>query len=204
MACRNDPVASTPVSPTPPPTSPPVSLIVGGTVLDFQTAKPIAGAVVGFGTATGVAGVPIGMTETSVTDANGRYVLPEPPARANNARYIFFVDNQQVGSGFPRAANYRADLAVDRGLCISRYGMVLDSKTYLPIIGATALDLSNQVVATTDQSGWYQIDWGCGVGSLGFNTRWNIMTHPDYVSSNFASGRGISGVDREDVMLTPK
>ena len=62
----------------------------------------------------------------------------------------------------------------------------------------------NRVVATTDQNGWYQIDWGCGVGSLGFNTRWNIMSHPDYVSTDFASGRGISGLYREDVTLTRK
>ena len=204
-ACGSDhrPAAATPTTPTPiaePPPPPPSR--VQGVVLDFQTAKPIPGAVVGFATDFFLA--PIGMTETAVTDANGRYSLSEPPPRANNQRYIFVVDSQQVGWGYPRATNYRADVAVDKGKCIARYGMVLDSKTFAPIVGATARNLSNQVRATTDKDGWYHIDWGCGVGSLGFNTTWHIMSHPDYNSSNFASGRGISGNLREDVLLVPK
>ena len=142
------------------------------------------------------------MTETSVTDASGRYSLLEPAARSQ--RYLFVVNNESVGSGYPRATNYRADVAVDRGKCIARYGMVLDSRTYAPIVGATARNLSNQVRATTDKDGWYHIDWGCGVGYSGFNTTWHVMSHPDYNSSNFASGRGIEGAYREDVLLTPR
>ncbi len=192
---------TTPVSPAPP--SPPAR--VQGIVLDFQSAKPIPGAVVGFATGFGIGGVPIGIPETAVSDANGRYSLPEPPLRNNTQPYVFFVNDQSWGSGYPRATNYRADVAVDKGLCIARYGMVLDSKTYLPITGATARDLSNRAIATSGRDGWYHIDFGgCGVGYSGFNTRWSIMSHPDYNSSNFAGGRGISGVYREDVVLTPR
>jgi len=189
-----------PTSPTAalPVASLPAPLIVRGVVLDFQTAKPIPGAVVGFATS-----FPSGILETSVTDGDGRYSLPEPPPRANNQRYEFVVDNTWRGSGFPRAST-RADLAVDRGSCIARYGLVLDSQTFAPIVGATARNLSNQLRATTDKDGWYHIDFGCGVTSLGFNTTWHIMSHPDYKDGTFLSGRGISGNYREDVLLTRK
>ena len=205
-ACGNDhrTAVATPTTPTPTAAPTPAGR-VQGIVLDFQTARPIAGAVVGFAPDYFIG--PIGMTETAVSDANGRYSLTEPPRRVRDGRelsYVFVVDNQNVGRGFPRSTNYRADVAVDKGKCIARYGMVLDSKTSAPIVGATALNLSNQVRATTDKDGWYNIDWGCGVGQLGFNTTWHIMSHPDYNSSNFAGGRGISGNFREDVMLDPK
>lgn len=193
-ACSDDrqPLAATPTTPTV--TVPRVQ----GTVLDFQTAQPIPGAIVGFATD----GNPINMTETSVTDANGRYSLTEPPARGIGRYYYFFVNNQSVGWGYPRSASYRADLAVDKGLCVSRYGMVLDSQTYLPVAGASVISLSNAVLATTDRNGWFQVDWGCGVGFVGFNTTWLIMSHPSYNSTTFASGRGQAGVRREDVILT--
>jgi hypothetical protein len=176
--------------------------MVSGMVLDFQTALPIAGAVIGFAPDSNVAAV----LETTVTDANGRYSLPKPPARgvSRPEPYSFIVNNVNVGRGFPQSTSYRADVAVDRGKCIARYGMVLDSKTYRPIVGATARSLSNELRATSDKDGWYHIDWGCGVGSLGFNTRWDVMSHPDYLPAEFAGGRGISGVYREDVLLTPK
>lgn len=201
-ACRDDrqPLAATPTAPTgtvPPPTNTsPVR--VQGTVLDFQTAQPIPGAIVGFSTD----GNATNMTETSVTNANGRYSLTEPPARGIGRYYYFFVNGQSVGWGYPRAANYRADVAVDKGLCVSRYGMVLDSQTYFPVAGASVISLSNTVLATTDRNGWYQVDWGCGVGFVGFNTTWLIMSHPSYNTTTFASGRGQAGVRREDVILT--
>ena len=206
-ACSSDPgtVAATPTVPTPIAETPPVTrppARVSGVVLDFQTAKPIAGAVVGF--ARDFFTAPIDMPETAVSDANGRYSLAEPRPLANGQAYVFVVDNQNRGRGYPRATNYRADIAVDKGSCIARYGMVLDSRTYAPIVGATAWNLSNQLRATSDKDGWYHIDWGCGATSLGFNTTWHVMSHPDYNARNFASGRGISGNYREDVMLVPK
>jgi hypothetical protein len=82
--------------------------------------------------------------------------------------------------------------------------MVLDRTTYLPIVGATARSLSNTIRATTDRHGWYHIDWGCGITQVGYNTTWHVMSHPDYLPADFAGGRGIYGVFREDVMLTPR
>jgi hypothetical protein len=208
--CSDDgrPVVASPTTPTatadvpPIASSPPAPGRVKGTVLDFQTARPIRGAVVGF--ATDLYKGASSVTETSVTDANGRYSLPEPPSRGRTQPYGFIVDGQSVGSGYPRAMNYRGDVAVDKGKCVARYGMVLDSQTYAPIVGATARNLSDHIRATTDKDGWYHIDWGCGVGYVGFNTTWHIMSHPNYTSSNFASGRGISGNYREDVMLVAR
>jgi hypothetical protein len=193
-----EPVAATPTSPTPP-------LIVRGSVLDFQTSQPIPGAVVGFATDIGFPGAPIGITETAVTDTNGRYSLPEPPLRGDPpAGYYLVVNNQIVGRGYPRSTNYRADLAIDRGKCVTRYGMVLDRRTFAPIAGASILNLGNRVLATSDRDGWYQVDFGCGVGWVGFNTTWLIMSHPNYNSSNFAGGRGIVGLFREDVVLSAR
>ena len=136
------------------------------------------------------------MTETSVSDANGRYSLTEPPPRAGQG-YTFVVNGKSAGTGYPRASNYRADVAVDRGLCVSRYGMVLDSKTYLPISGATGM-------GTTGPDGWYQVDWGCGVGQVGFNTVLRRVSHPNYETKDVILGRGVGGTYRLDVLLTPK
>jgi hypothetical protein len=175
---------------------------VQGVVLDFQSATPIAGAVVAFANSFNPS--PSDITETSVTDANGRYSLTEPPHRGRGSPWVFIVNTVGVGRGYPRATNYRADVAVDRGQCIARYGMVLDSVTLQPIVGATVHNLSNQLRATTDKYGWYHIDFGCGVSSIGFNTTWHVMSHPNYRSADFLSGRGISGNLREDVLLTPR
>src|SRR5687768_4728032 len=114
-ACGSDQrtVSTAPTVPTPIAEAPPIAIQparVQGVVLDFQTAKPIAGAVVGFATDFFIA--PIGMTETAVSDANGRYSLAEPAPRANGQPYRFIVDNQLAGWGYPKARSYRADIAV--------------------------------------------------------------------------------------------
>jgi hypothetical protein len=203
-ACGGDRVVTRiPTTPTPVADAPPAPAArVQGVVLDFQTARPIAGAVIWF--AASFNATRSDATETSVTDATGRYSLTEPPHRGQGQPWVFMVDTLAVGSGYPRASNYRGDIAVDRGQCIARYGMVLDSVTLRPIVGATAHDLSNRLRATTDKDGWYHIDFGCGVSSIGFNTTWHVMSHPNYNPGNFLSGRGISGNLREDVLLTPR
>lgn len=170
-----------------------------GLVLDSQTGKPIAGAVVGFSRGLND-GAPY---ETTISDANGRYSLLQPPWRVNDADYDFVVNGARVGFGYPLATNYRADLVIDRAQCISRYGVVLDAGTHRPIRDAVVRD-GNVVAATTDKEGWYQLTWGCGVLQLGSGTRFSVMSHRDYESQNFAFGRGISGFYREDVLLHRK
>jgi hypothetical protein len=82
---------------------------------------------------------------------------------------------------------------------VTRYGMVLDSQTFLPIVGA---EVRGSRVVTTDRDGWYQIDFGCSTGSTGFNTTSLTAVHPDYNSQQFSGGRGFQAVRRDDVALT--
>ena len=202
-ACSED-RQTTPTTPTPPtgatpPASTPSVPPVRGTVVDFQTAKPMSGAVVGFAPDSNS----MGITHTVITDANGQYALPEPPVRPNTSPYFLFVNNKAEGRVYLHGANNRAgDVAVNNGPCVTRYGMVLDNQTYLPIVDARILNLSNRVIATTDRDGWYQFDFGCSTAMVGFNTTWVIATHPDYNSQNFSGGRGWFGVFRDDVLLT--
>jgi hypothetical protein len=193
------PTTPTPTAVMPPEPTPPTPSSVHGRVVDFQTAKPLAGAVVGFSETSANS---IGTNQTAVTDGNGQYVLPQPPL--NGRRYYVLVNNKFAGNAYLNGANNRAgDVAVHDGQCVTRYGFVLDRTTYLPIVGAQILNLSNKVIATTDRDGWYQFDFGC-LGPYGFNTTWVIATHPDYISQNFSGGRGWSGVVRDDVALPRK
>jgi hypothetical protein len=173
---------------------------VQGRVVDFQTARPIAGAVVYFSEFGPDANVkPV--NQTAVTDANGQYSLPQPPP---GRRYYIIVNNQSAGNAYLNGAVNRAgDAAVHDGRCVTRYGLVLDRTTNLPIVGAQIMNLSNVVIATTDRDGWYQFDFGC-LGPYGFNTTWVVATHPDYTSQTFSGGRGWSGVFRDDVTLARK
>jgi len=202
-ACGED-RQTTPTTPTPPtgatpPTPTPSLPPVRGTVVDFQTAKPVSGAVVGFAPDSNS----MGITQTVITDANGQYALPEPPVRPSTGPYFLFVNNKTEGRVYLHGANNRAgDVAVHNGLCVTRYGMVLDSQTYLPVVTARILNLSNTVIATTDTNGWYQFDFGCSTGMVGFNTTWVTATHPDYNPKDFSGGRGWVGVFRDDVLLT--
>jgi hypothetical protein len=172
-------------------------------VVDFQTKNPISGAVVGFASGIGLAGSFVGMTQTAVTNANGEYSLPQPLIRSRADLYYLVVSTRGVGRIYPLGVNNRAgDVAVHAGLCVTRYGMVLDSQTFLPIVGAEVRSLGSRVLATTDRDGWYQFDFGCSTGSTGFNTTWVTAMHPDYTSQDFSRGRGFQGVFREDVALT--
>jgi hypothetical protein len=187
------PVAATPTAPTTsikPPLTP-----IQGRVVDFQSIRPIAGATVS-----------IGDFGTAVTDSDGRYSIPQPPLNyAPNSPVSFTVNGEVVGRGYPRGENNRAgDVAVDRGNCVMRYGMVLDSTTMLPIVGANVATAGGTKSKPTDKDGWYELDFhGCGYGYTGFNTTWATASAPGYTSAIFDGGRGWSGVRRNDVMLTP-
>jgi hypothetical protein len=185
------PVATPPTTPTPPPTNAPLSPIEGR-VVDFQSIKPIVGAMVS------ISGYP-----TAVTDSDGRYSIPQPSSSCSQVR--FTVNGEDVGGGYPHGGNNRAgDVAVDRGKCVMRYGMVLDSTTCLPIVGAKVETVGGTKSKPTDKDGWYELDFrGCGYGYTGFNTTWATASAPGYTSNVFDGGRGWSGVRRVDVKLTP-
>lgn len=172
------------------PTSPtPSSPVVRGTVLDFQTQTPISGAVVRVGRD------PVAGGAETVTDANGRYSLPQPPH--TGMFYYFAINNSPAGRGHPAGANYRGDVLVDTGTCVSRYGVVTDARTLRPIAGASVGSL-----ATTSSDGWYRIDWGCPPsGTIGFNTTFLSASHPSYISQQQVLGRGIQRVQRLDFLL---
>jgi hypothetical protein len=182
------------------PTAPtPTSPVVRGTVLDFQTQAPIGGAAVRVGTDPFAGGM------ETVTDVNGNYSLPQPPH--TSMFYYFSINNSPAGRGYPAGANYRADLLVDAGTCVSRYGVVIDARTLRPITGASlgsaaATRIPPNAIATTSGDGWYRIDWGCpSSGTIGFNTTFLSASHPNYASQQQVLGRGIQRVQRLDFLL---
>jgi hypothetical protein len=175
------------------PTAPtPSSAVVRGTALDFQTQTPISGAIVRVSTD------PFGGGAETVTDSNGRYTLPQPPH--TGMFYYFAINNSPVGRGYPAGANYRGDLLIDGGTCVSRFGVVIDARTLRPIARASVGS-----VATTSSDGWYRIDWGCpSSGTIGFNTSFLSASHSSYISQQEVLGRGIQRVERLDFLLEPK
>jgi hypothetical protein len=175
------------------PTGPtPSSPVVRGTALDFQTQTPISAAVVRVGTDPFAGGA------ETITDVNGRYSLPQPPH--TGMFYYFAINNSPAGRGYPAGANYRGDLLIDTGTCVSRYGVVIDARTLRPIAGASVGSL-----ATTSSDGWYRIDWGCPPsGTIGFNTTFLSASHPSYMSQQQGLGRGIQRVQRLDFLLEPR
>lgn len=172
------------------PTSPtPSSPGIRGTVLDFHTQTPISGALVRVTTE------PRGGGTEAVTDVDGRYSLPLPPHIGRP--YYFVVNNSHAGSAYPVGSNYRGDLLVDTGTCVSRYGVVADARTLRPIAGAS---VGSNVTTTSD--GWYRIDWGCpSSGTIGINTTFLGVSHPRYIKKSQVLGRGIQRVERLDFLL---
>ena len=167
--------------------------VVRGTVLDFQTQTPITGAVVRIG-----ADAFAGGTET-VTDANGRYSVPQPAH--TGMFYYFSINNSPAGRGYPAGVSYRGDWLVDNGTCVSRYGVVLNARTLRPIAGASV----GSSATTTASDGWYRTDWGCpSSGTIGFNTSILTASHPSYTSQQQVLGRGIQRVQRLDFLLEPR
>jgi hypothetical protein len=169
------------------------SPVVRGTVLDFQTQTPLPGVVVRVGADPRAGGA------EAVTDASGRYSLPQP--QYTGLFYYFAINDSPAGRGFPAGGNYRGDLLVDTGKCVARYGVVMDARTLRPIAGAS-VGFSADTLATTSRDGWYRIDWGCpSSGTIGFNTTFLVASHPSYTSQQQVLGRGIQGVQRLDFVL---
>lgn len=178
-ACEDTPTA---------PTRGPLS--IAGTVLEFTSRTPVPWAVVEFRAAAGE-------TISSVTaDGGGRFstALPDP------GEYLARVNNRPAGTAIVNRQNYSADLFVDTGTCIARYGTVTDTRTALPIRDAT-LTLGG-VRATSNSEGWYLIDLGCpATGFIGSGTTVIQVSHPSYESLSRVVGRGVGLVTRLDISL---
>lgn len=170
----------------------PSSPVLRGTVFDFQTQTPISGAVVRVGTDPFAGGA------EAVTDRNGRYSLPQPTH--TGMFYYFAVKNSFAGRGYPAGSDYRGDLLIDGGTCVTRYGLVIDARTLRAIAGASVGS-----AFTTSGDGWYRIDWGCpSSGTIGLNTTFLTASHPSYNSQQQVLGRGIQRVERLDFLLEPR
>ena len=162
---------------------------VGGEVLAFGTQAGVPGAVVQFrdGTAAEL---------LATTDASGHYALSLSAAGS----FTILVDGQYVGVGRVTGSRYRGDLLIRGGTCISRYGTLADARTLTPIGGATVSMGAETTISEPD--GWYRIDLGCpATGTIGFNTTFMTVTHPNYAKREQVVGRGISGVSRIDLDL---
>ncbi len=169
----------------------PSSGVVSGRVIDFASGVGVSGATVVFGELT------------SMTDAIGKYTFPSLPS----GRYEPRVDGLWMGISQVTGANYRGDLLVRPGSCVSRYGTLADARTRTPIVGATVRfvgpGLSDSTVSALD--GWYRIDLGCPAnGLVGINTTELAVSHPNYVNQSQPVGRGVGGATRLDFDLEPR
>ena len=82
------------------------------------------------------------------------------------------------------------------GVCDSRYGVITDLSTGLPIAGAR-IDFSQMVVSGSD--GWYHREYGCP-RPFDFGTKGIYFSHPDYAGVSVIIGAG-KGVSRLDVAM---
>jgi hypothetical protein len=163
---------------------------VHGEVLDFRTEAGVAGAAVEFRSDSQLGDA------RATTDASGRYVLSLPASGV----FTVLVEGGYVGSSRVTGSGYRGDLLVRGGTCISRYGTIADARTLRPVVGAT-VSLGGQTT-TSEPDGWYRLDLGCPPsGTIGFNTTFMSVTHPNYALREQVVGRGIGGVSRLDVDL---
>ena len=178
---------ASPTTPTPPPG--PVTF--AGTVRDFQTQVPRAGVTVRLITeGTGVTAT------TVVTGLDGRYVATVDATGG----YAAFVGELVAGTLRVTGPAYRGDLLTDSSGCTSRYGVVSDTRTLLPVAGAS-VTLRDQT-RLTGEDGSYRIDLGCAP-DFNFSTTFIAVTHPRYQQRQQVVGRGVQGVLRLDVDLTP-
>ena len=116
----------------------PVTVV--GRVLDYSTNAAVAGASVAFGSIDGPSFAAVG---TAVSDAGGSYRVTIPtigqsPDSAGHPRpWYVQVDGASIGRVRLTDAGYRGDLFVHPGTCVARYGIVADTLTLRPVVGAT-------------------------------------------------------------------
>lgn len=165
-----------------------------GQILDFRTRTPLAGAAIQF--RSGGAD-PAAVSVTS--DVSGAFEIPASLSGA----FSVTVNGVNAGSTYVTGSTYVADLLVDTGTCVARYGAITDARTGRPVSGAVVSLLG--VTAQTSARGWFVVDLGCPAESpIGFNTTSLYVTHPDYAEGLAGVGRGVARVLRVDVRLDPR
>jgi hypothetical protein len=164
---------------------------IRGRVSDFRTEAAVPGVVVRFaGESQDTAGT---------TDANGVFFISMP----GTGRFDVWVDSTPAGDAQVTGSGYRGDLIIDSGTCVSRYGTLADARTLKPVVGASVSVAGG--TAPSGPDGWYRIDLGCpSTGTLGYNTTFLYVTHPNYTPRSKLVGRGVRGVARLDLNLDPK
>jgi hypothetical protein len=164
---------------------------VEGVVRDFQSQAGISSAAVQLTDETS------GVAAQATTDANGAYAVSMP---AVHAAVVARVNGAYAGTVWIVAGSSRADLLVNGGTCVSRYGTIVDAQTGRPMSAATVSVGGESTVSRFDGS--YRIDLGCPTnGSIGFNTTFMTVTHPGYASHQQIVGRGVQGVVHLDAAL---
>jgi hypothetical protein len=159
--------------------------------LDFSPQTGVSGAAVQFG------GNSLLGSFSATTDANGFYVMSVPILDPLTVS----VDGAYAGTALVNGPQYRGDLLIDRGTCISRYGTLFDARTLRPVAGATVTLVGRTTLSGSD--GWYRIDVGCPpMPQPGGNTTDLNVTHPNYTPRSAPVGRGVRGVSRLDLDLT--
>jgi hypothetical protein len=168
--------------------------VLAGHVIDFKTNNGVPTATIGFTDADLVLPPKL----STISDAAGSYQV----ALQSLGLHYVFVNGSEAGMMRVPGSGYRGDLFVHADTCVARYGIISDGFTLRPIVGAT-VSLFNQST-TTASDGWYRIDLGCpATGLVGFNTTFMYIHHPSYPDRAEGVGRGVSGVERRDVWLSP-
>jgi hypothetical protein len=131
----------------PAPTAPSSSTVkVSGRVVGYQSRSPAAGAVVRFSRE------PLNgpfLVSEATTGSDGVYVLTV----ASTGGFNVTVDGSLAGSAYLNGTSFPGDSYTSGGTCVTRYGLIVDSRSLRPIPAAT-VGLSGKVTAT-DVNGWY-------------------------------------------------
>jgi hypothetical protein len=166
-----------------------------GRVLDYHTNAPVAAATVVY---TQDAFNPNAARVSATTGIDGRYTLTLP----NPGSYTILLDNAIAGQGFVYGRGYRGDLYAASGNCISRYGLVINTRYRRPLADATVQ--LTFLRTTTGADGWYRFDLECPAVVFPGGTTILTAEHRNFESVSRVVGRGVVGIQRLDVEMTPR
>lgn len=166
-----------------------------GRVLDYHTNAPVVGAAVAY---TIDPFNPDAARVTATTAADGRYTLTLP----SPGSYTILLDNAIAGQGYVTGASYRGDLYAPSGNCISRYGLIVNKPFLRPLADATVqLTFVRHV---TGADGWYRFDLGCPSVVFPGGTTILSAEHRNFEPFSRVVGRGVVGIQRLDIEMTPR